>query len=92
MSSQDIGGRSDGRKSGAPCRGLVCHAGRVEIVLPPHWLQCRRLPVSGTVRVSGSLSTLTSAWRPLCLRWRYEAHLLRRVRGDRRSAALKHCH
>jgi hypothetical protein len=42
----------------------VCHAGRVEIVLPPQWLQRSRRPASGTVRVSGKASTLTSADRP----------------------------
>jgi hypothetical protein len=39
-------------------------AGRVEIVLAPQLLQRKRVPASGTVRVSGSASTLTSAWRP----------------------------
>jgi hypothetical protein len=34
------------------------------MVLPPQLLHRRRLPVSGTVRVSGSRSTLTSAERP----------------------------
>jgi hypothetical protein len=34
------------------------------MVLAPHWLQRRRWPASGTVRVSGSRSTLTSAERP----------------------------
>ena len=47
-----------------PGRGLVCQAGRVEIVLAPHRLQRSRWPASGTVRVSGSASTLTSASRP----------------------------
>ena len=42
----------------------MCHAGRVEIVLPPQLLQRSLLPVSGTVRVSGRRSTLTSAERP----------------------------
>ena len=42
----------------------VCQAGRAEIVLSPQLLQRRRLPTSGTVRVSGSRSTLTSAERP----------------------------
>jgi hypothetical protein len=40
----------------------VCHAGRVEIVLPPQLTQRSRRPASGTVRVSGRASTLTSAW------------------------------
>jgi hypothetical protein len=42
----------------------VCHAGRVAIVLPPQLPQRRRLPASGTVRVSGRASTLTSALWP----------------------------
>ena len=34
------------------------------MVFPPQLLHRRRLPVSGTVRVSGRRSTLTSADRP----------------------------
>jgi hypothetical protein len=34
------------------------------MVLPPQLLQRRRLPTSGTARVSGKASTLTSAERP----------------------------
>ena len=43
--------------------GAVCHAGRVDIVLPPHWLHRRPRPALGTVTVSGRASTLTSADR-----------------------------
>jgi hypothetical protein len=50
--------------SGVPCRMAVCHAGLVETCFPPHELQRRRWPTSGTCMVSDSRSTLTSADRP----------------------------
>jgi hypothetical protein len=42
----------------------MCQAGRVDIVFAPQLLHRRRCPAFGTVTVSGSASTLTSAWRP----------------------------
>ena len=51
-------------KSGTPERLAVCHAGRVEIRFPPHEPHRRRWATLGTVTLSASASTLTSALCP----------------------------
>ena len=50
--------------SGTPERLAVRHAGRVEIRFPPHELHRRRWAALGTVTLSASASTLTSALCP----------------------------
>jgi hypothetical protein len=43
---------------------LVCHAGRVSIRFPPHWLRRSRRPASGSKIVAAKTSTFTSALCP----------------------------
>ena len=65
---QDIGGRSAPKVRDAWAWAPVYQAGQVEIVLAPHRLHRSRWPASGTVVVSGKLSTLTSPRRGCRLR------------------------